>query len=134
MFSRRRRKKPRRRASPSPGVAAAAAGTGPSVRKSSVQSRATARQDRAVIISGVTAFVLTLAGAALAVGLELLEAMAIVLAVASTRRPRDAVIGAAGARGPLGAAGGGGGGLGVGGPAPPPPPGGVWGGPPVFGG
>src|SRR3954463_9489073 len=46
---------------------------------------------------GVTAFVLTLAGAALAVGLELLEAMAIVLAVASTRRPRDAVIGACGA-------------------------------------
>jgi uncharacterized membrane protein len=45
----------------------------------------------------VTAFVLTLLGAALAVGLELLEAMAIVLAVGSTRRPRDAVIGAAGA-------------------------------------
>jgi Ca2+/H+ antiporter, TMEM165/GDT1 family len=45
----------------------------------------------------VTAFLLTLAGAALAVGLELLEAMAIVLAVGSTRRPRDAVIGAAGA-------------------------------------
>jgi uncharacterized membrane protein len=45
----------------------------------------------------VTAFVLTLIGAALAVGLELLEALAIVLAVASTRRPRDAVIGAAGA-------------------------------------
>jgi Ca2+/H+ antiporter, TMEM165/GDT1 family len=44
-----------------------------------------------------TAFVLTLIGAALAVGLELLEALAIVLAVASTRRPRDAVIGAAGA-------------------------------------
>ena len=40
---------------------------------------------------------LTLVGAALAVGLELLEAMAIVLAVGSTRRPRDAVIGAAGA-------------------------------------
>lgn len=49
----------------------------------------------------VTAFVLTLAGAALAVGLELLEAMAIVLAVGSTRRPRDAVIGAAGAVGLL---------------------------------
>jgi len=48
-------------------------------------------------MSGVTAFVLTLLGAALAVGLELLEAMAIVLAVGSTRRPRDAVIGAAGA-------------------------------------
>jgi Ca2+/H+ antiporter, TMEM165/GDT1 family len=45
----------------------------------------------------VTAFVLTLVGAALAVGLELLEALAIVLAVGSTRRPRDAVIGAAGA-------------------------------------
>lgn len=45
----------------------------------------------------MTAFVLTLLGAALAVGLELLEAMAIVLAVGSTRRPRDAVIGAAGA-------------------------------------
>jgi Ca2+/H+ antiporter, TMEM165/GDT1 family len=45
----------------------------------------------------VTAFVLTLVGAALAVGLELLEAMAIVLAVGATRRPRDAVIGAAGA-------------------------------------
>jgi uncharacterized membrane protein len=45
----------------------------------------------------VTAFVLTLVGAALAVGLELLEALAIVLAVASARRPRDAVIGAAGA-------------------------------------
>jgi Ca2+/H+ antiporter, TMEM165/GDT1 family len=45
----------------------------------------------------VTAFLLTLVGAALAVGLELLEAMAIVLAVGSTRRPRDAVIGAAGA-------------------------------------
>ena len=44
-----------------------------------------------------TAFVLTLIGAALAVGLELLEAMAIVLAVASTRRTRDAVIGAAAA-------------------------------------
>src|SRR3954449_7879957 len=48
-------------------------------------------------MGGVTAFLLTLIGAALAVGLELLEAMAIVLAVGSTRRPRDAVIGAAGA-------------------------------------
>ena len=48
-------------------------------------------------MGGVTAFVLTLLGAALAVGLELLEAMAIVLAVGSTRRPRDAVIGALGA-------------------------------------
>ena len=38
---------------------------------------------------------LTLVGAALAVGLELLEALAIVLAVGSTRRWRDAVIGAA---------------------------------------
>jgi uncharacterized membrane protein len=45
----------------------------------------------------VTAFVLTLCGAALAVGLELLEALAIVLAVGSTRRWRDAVIGALGA-------------------------------------
>jgi uncharacterized membrane protein len=45
----------------------------------------------------VTAFLLTLIGAALAVGLELLEALAIVLAVGSTRRPRDAVIGAFGA-------------------------------------
>jgi uncharacterized membrane protein len=45
----------------------------------------------------VTAFVLTLAGAALAVGLELLEALAIVLAVGSARRWRDAILGAAGA-------------------------------------
>jgi uncharacterized membrane protein len=45
----------------------------------------------------VTAFVLTLCGAALAVGLELLEALAIVLAVGSTRSWRDAVIGAVGA-------------------------------------
>jgi Ca2+/H+ antiporter, TMEM165/GDT1 family len=45
----------------------------------------------------VTAFVLTLAGAALAVALELLEAMAIVLAVAAERGRRDALIGAAGA-------------------------------------
>ena len=42
----------------------------------------------------MTAFVLTLCGAALACGLELLEALAIVLAVGSTRRWRDAVIGA----------------------------------------
>ncbi len=45
----------------------------------------------------MTAFVLTLVGAALAVWLELLEALAIVLAVGSARRWRDAVIGAAGA-------------------------------------
>jgi uncharacterized membrane protein len=44
-----------------------------------------------------TAFVLTAIGAALAVGLELLEALAIVLAVGSTRSWRDALIGAAGA-------------------------------------
>jgi uncharacterized membrane protein len=43
------------------------------------------------------AFVLTALGATLAVGLELLEALAIVLAVGSTRRWRDAVLGAAGA-------------------------------------
>jgi uncharacterized membrane protein len=41
--------------------------------------------------------VLTAAGAALAVGLELLEALAIVLAVGVSRRWRDAVIGAFGA-------------------------------------
>jgi uncharacterized membrane protein len=43
------------------------------------------------------AFVLTLIGAALACGLEMLEALAIVLAVGITRRFRDALIGAAGA-------------------------------------
>jgi uncharacterized membrane protein len=43
------------------------------------------------------AFVLTAIGATLAVGLELLEALAIVLAVGSTRSWRDALIGAAGA-------------------------------------
>ena len=45
----------------------------------------------------MTAFLLTLAGAALACGLELLEALAIVLAVASERSLRDALLGAAGA-------------------------------------
>jgi Ca2+/H+ antiporter, TMEM165/GDT1 family len=45
----------------------------------------------------VTAWVLTAAGAALAVGLELLEALAITLAVGVTRGWRDALIGAAGA-------------------------------------
>ena len=50
----------------------------------------------------MTAFVLTLIGAALAVGLELLEALAIVLAVGSTRRWRDAVIGAVGCGGAAG--------------------------------
>jgi Ca2+/H+ antiporter, TMEM165/GDT1 family len=42
-------------------------------------------------------FVLTAAGAALAVALELFEALAIVLAVGMSRRPRDAVLGALGA-------------------------------------
>jgi uncharacterized membrane protein len=45
----------------------------------------------------VTAFLLTLVAAALAVGLELLEALAIVLAVGSTRRWSDALLGAAAA-------------------------------------
>jgi uncharacterized membrane protein len=45
----------------------------------------------------VTAFLLTLAGATLACGLELLEALAIVLAVAAERTWRDALLGAAGA-------------------------------------
>jgi uncharacterized membrane protein len=43
------------------------------------------------------AFVLTALGAALAVALELFEALAIVLAVALSRRPREAVAGAVGA-------------------------------------
>jgi uncharacterized membrane protein len=43
------------------------------------------------------AFALTLVGAALACGLEMLEALAIVLAVGLTRRMRDALLGAAGA-------------------------------------
>jgi uncharacterized membrane protein len=43
------------------------------------------------------AFVLTLIGAALACGLEMLEALAIVLAVGITRRFRDSIIGAAAA-------------------------------------
>jgi uncharacterized membrane protein len=45
----------------------------------------------------VTAWILTAAGAALAVGLELLEALAIVLAVGVTRSWRDALLGAAAA-------------------------------------
>ena len=48
------------------------------------------------------AFVLTALGALLAVGLELLEALAIVLAVGSTRRWRDALLGAVGAAVALG--------------------------------
>jgi uncharacterized membrane protein len=44
-----------------------------------------------------TAFVLTAVGAALACGLEMLEALAIVLAVGTTRSWRDALIGATGA-------------------------------------
>src|SRR5437763_15227888 len=43
------------------------------------------------------AFVLTLIGAMLACGLEMLEALAIVLAVGISRRFRDSLIGAAGA-------------------------------------
>jgi Ca2+/H+ antiporter, TMEM165/GDT1 family len=45
----------------------------------------------------LTAFLLTTLGAALACALEMLEALAIVLAVALTRRTRDALVGAAGA-------------------------------------
>src|SRR4030081_1962250 len=43
---------------------------------------------------GLMAFLLTMLGAALAGALEMREALAIVLAVAATRRPRDAVLGA----------------------------------------
>src|SRR5256714_7891958 len=43
---------------------------------------------------GLMAFLLTMLGAALGWGLEMVEALAIVLAVAATRRPRDAVAGA----------------------------------------
>ena len=53
------------------------------------------------------AFVLTAVGAALAVALELFEALAIVLAVAVERRPREAVLGAVAAAAACGAAGGG---------------------------
>ena len=49
------------------------------------------------------AFVLTAVGAALAVALELLEALAIVLAVAVERRPREAVLGAVAAAAACGA-------------------------------
>jgi len=49
----------------------------------------------------VTAFALTAAAAAVAVAVELLESMAIVLAVGASRRARDAVIGAASACGAL---------------------------------
>ena len=45
----------------------------------------------------MTAWVLTALGATLAVGLELLEALAIVLAVGVSRSWRDAALGAAGA-------------------------------------
>ncbi|HEX8857441.1 MAG TPA: hypothetical protein VF752_17745 [Thermoleophilaceae bacterium] len=49
------------------------------------------------------AFVLTLIGAALAVGLEMLEALAIVLAVGLERRFRDSLLGTAGAAAALAA-------------------------------
>ena len=52
------------------------------------------------------AFVLTAAGALLACGLEMLEALAIVLAVGVTRRWRDALLGALGAVGALAAVAG----------------------------
>jgi Ca2+/H+ antiporter, TMEM165/GDT1 family len=51
------------------------------------------------------AFVLTLLGAALACALEMLEALAIVLAVALTRRPREALLGALAAVAACGALG-----------------------------
>jgi Ca2+/H+ antiporter, TMEM165/GDT1 family len=51
------------------------------------------------------AFALTLLGAALACALEMFEALAIVLAVALTRRPREAVLGALAAVGACGALG-----------------------------
>src|SRR3954471_481932 len=54
------------------------------------------RAGRVAIIRGMV-FLLTALGAMLAVGLELLEALAIVLAVGATRRWRDALLGAAGA-------------------------------------
>src|SRR3954454_14025456 len=92
MFSRRRRKKPRRPSSRS-GSDGAGAGGPWARRKRSYQSLAIAvGQDR-----GVTAWVLTAAGAALAVGLELLEALAIVLAVGASASWRDATLGAIGA-------------------------------------
>jgi Ca2+/H+ antiporter, TMEM165/GDT1 family len=49
----------------------------------------------------MTAFVLTAAAAAIAVAVELLESLAIVLAVGAARQPRDAVLGALGAIGAL---------------------------------
>jgi uncharacterized membrane protein len=51
------------------------------------------------------AFALTALGAALAVALELFEAMAIVLAVALSRRPREAILGAVAAAAACGALG-----------------------------